>query len=322
MIRSFIFKNGRLVERDLEPDLLRLVLYDDDVQLWVDLESPTDKESKDILETVFNFHPLAIEDCITVSERPKVDEYETCIFLVLHAVDYSSHEFKTTEINLFTGRNFLVTFHRDPLRGINATMDAVLKNSSTVARAPDRLAYSIIDRMLENYEPALDDLSKDFAEIEKEIFSTQTTDFLTRVLPVKTEVQRLRSIIGPQREVLSRIAHGEFAIVRKHLLPYFRDLLNRLERIHDLADGYRDTLNNLLQVHLSIQQMHVNQVIKVLTVLATLSLPIVAVASYYGMNLKLPEHELSGWRAHAWALGVTALITSFLYFWLRRKKWM
>lgn len=321
MIRSFVFKNGRMVSRDLEPDLLRLVLYDDDVQLWVDLEAPTDKEAKDILETAFTFHPLAIEDCVTVSERPKVDEYETCIFLVLHAVDYSSHEFQTTEIDLFIGKNFLVTYHRNPLRGVNMTMDLVLKNSATIARAPDRLAYNILDRLLENYDPALDDLSKDFAEIEKDILESKSGDFLTGVLGLKSEVQRLRAIIGPQREVLSRIAHGEFAVVRKHLLPYFRDLLNRLERIHDLSDGYRDTLNNLLQVHLSIQQMHVNQVIKVLTVLATLALPIVAVASYYGMNVKLPEHELSGWRAHAWVLGLTGIITGSLYLWLRRKKW-
>lgn len=322
MIRSFIFKNGKMVSRDVEPDLLRLLLYDDDVQMWVDLESPTAEESKSILETIFDFHPLAIEDCLTVSERPKVDEYDNAIFVVIHAVDYSSHEFQTTEFDLFIGKNFLVTYHRDPLRSVSATIDRVMKNSVAVARAPDRLAYTLLDFLLENYNPALEDLTKDFADIERDMLSTSSNEFLGHIVRLKTEVQRLRQIIGPQREVISRIAHGEFRVVRAHLLPYYRDLLNRLARISDLADGYRDTLNSLLQIHLNIQQMKVNEVIKVLTVAATLALPIVAISSYYGMNLRFPEHALAGWRAHAWALGMTGLLTGGLYLYLRKKKWL
>ncbi len=321
MIRSFIFKNGRLVSQDLDPDMLRLLLYDEDVQMWVDLESPTPDESKAVLETVFNFHPLAIEDCLTVSERPKVDEYENCIFMVIHAVDYSKHEFQTTEFDMFLGKNFLVTYHQTPLRSVTATIDRIQKNAAAVARAPDRLAYTLLDFLLENYEPALNDLSADFAQLERDMLTAPSGEFLNRIMSLKAEVQRLHQIVGPQREVLGRVAHGEFRIVRAHLLPYFRDLLDRLSRTDDLADSYRDTLTNLLQVQLSIQQMRVNEVIKVLTILATLALPIVAIASYYGMNFKLDEHALEGWQAHAWVLGLSGLLTGSLYLYLRLKKW-
>lgn len=324
MIRSFVFKNGKLVSRDVGPDLLRLFLYDEDVQMWVDLTEPTPEESKQILETVFSFHPLALEDCLTVSERPKVDEYENCIFLVLHAVDYSAHEFQTNELNLFIGRNFLVTYHAAPVRSVEALVDRIQRSAPTIARAPDRLAYTVIDLLLENYTPALEDLSKDFAELERDaLTNVPTDDFLKRVVGLKAEVARLRQIVGPQRETLARIAHGEFRIVRAHLLPYFRDLTNNLATIADRADAYRDTLNSVVTMHLSIQQGRVNHVIKVLTVLATLTLPVVAVASYYGMNFNLPEFkQFQGLHSHMYVWAVTLSITLCLAIYLRFKKWL
>jgi magnesium transporter len=322
MIRSHIFRDGRLYAKDSAPDFLRIALGDEDVHMWVDLEAPTDAESKQILEAIFNFHPLAIEDCITVSERPKVDEYENHLFLVIHAVDYSSHEFRTTEIDFFIGRNFLVTFHREPVRAAGTMAELIHKNPLAYARAPDRLAYHLIDLIVDNYGPALDDLSKDFEVMEGELLERPPSDFLQRIVPLRGEVQRLRAFVGPQREVLSRIALGEFPIVRKTLLPYFRDLLNRLARINDMADGYRESLNSLLQLHLSLQQMQVNNVIKVLTVMATLALPLVAVASYYGMNFEMPEFRMDGRLGHVWVWGLTLLITAGLYIFLRVRKWL
>lgn len=322
MIRSHIFRDGRLYAKDSAPDFLRIALGDEDVHIWVDLEAPTDAEAKQILEAIFNFHPLAIEDCITVSERPKVDEYENHLFLVIHAVDYSSHEFRTTEIDFFIGRNFLVTYHREPVRAAGTMEDLIHKNPLAYARAPDRLAYHLIDLIVDNYGPALDDLTKDFEVFESELLERPSRDFLQRIVPLRGQVQRLRAFVGPQREVLSRIALGEFPIVRKTLLPYFRDLLNRLARINDLADGYRESLNSLLQLHLGIQQMQVNSVIKVLTVMATLALPLVAIASYYGMNFPLPEFAMAGNRGHIWVGGLTLAITGGLYIFLRLRKWL
>lgn len=322
MIRSHIFRDGRLYAKDSAPDFLRIALGDEDVHIWVDLEAPTDAEAKQILEAIFNFHPLAVEDCITVSERPKVDEYENHLFLVIHAVDYSSHEFRTTEVDFFIGRNFLVTFHREPVRAAGTMVDLIHKNPLAYARAPDRLAYHLIDLIVDNYGPALDDLTKDFETFESELLERPSRDFLQRIVPLRGQVQHLRAFVGPQREVLSRIALGEFPIVRKTLLPYFRDLLNRLARINDLADGYRESLNGLLQLHLGIQQMQVNSVIKVLTVMATLALPLVAIASYYGMNFPLPEFAMTGYRGHLWVGGLTLVVTGSLYIFLRVRKWL
>jgi len=325
MIRSFVFNQGKLVGQDLDLDSLRLVLFDKGLHVWVDIEQATDEEAKAILEGVFGFHPLAIEDCLTVSERPKVDEYENHLFMVIHAVDYTraANEFQTTELNIFMGKDFLVTFHRDPLRSVTATVDRVLKAAPAVARAPDRLAHTILDFLFENYRPVIEELSGEIAEMEDRVLTEQSRDILTEVLRVRGEVQRLRQILAPQREVITRFARGEFRFVRAHLLPYYRDLLDQLARISDLAESYRDSLTNVLQAHLNLQQTQVNRVIKVLTVLATLALPIFVITSFYGMNFSHFPKEMSHPAvAYLWVFGVTGVCTGLLYWWLRRKKWL
>ena len=325
MIRSFIFNQGKLVSQDVGLDVLRLLLYDEGVQIWADAEKPTEAEYKELLEGVFNFHPLAIEDCIAVTERPKIDEYDQYLFMVVHAADYrqESHRFQTTELNMFIGRNFLVTVHEDPLKSVASTIDRVVKNAPVIARAPDRLTYHLLDALLENYEPALLDLSNELGELEKRALTHTSVSILTDVLQLKSEVQRLRQVVTPQREVLSRMAHGEFKIVRAAMLPYYRDLMDHLSRISDRIDTYRDTLTNTLQINLNIQQMQVNRVIKVLTVMATLAAPLLIVTSFYGMNIQhMPNTEWPSWPlAYGMILGGTTVMTVLLYWFLRRRGW-
>lgn len=323
MIRSFVFSQGKLISQDPALDFLKVVLFDDDAQIWVDLDQPTEEETKNVLEGLFSFHQLSIEDCVAVSERPKVEEYDGYLFMVIHAVDFSSKlgQFQTSELNMFIGKNFLVTYHDKPLRSINATMDRVMKNSAAVARAPDRLTYTILDFLIDNYDPALEELAAAFDELEKNVLSAPSVDVLALVMKLKAEVQKVRQIMMPQREILARLARGEFKLVRAHMLPYYRDLLDRLVRISDLTDNYRDQLNDVLQVHLNLQQMQVNRVIKVLTILATLALPFVAVTSFYGMNFRhMPE--LAYEHAYLWVFGMTAALTAMIYLFLQKKKWL
>lgn len=322
MIRSFVFNQsqGKLISQDIALDLLRVVLQDEGVQFWVDVGECTDDEAKAVLDGVFHFHPLAIEDCLTPSDRAKVEEYEGYVFLVLHAVNYGAGEFRTCEVDLFIGRNFLVTYHREPLRCIGATIDRVIKNAPAVARAPDRLTYTILDFLLEGYAPALEDLSVEISDLEKNVLEDPSRNVLNSVLQLKGEVQHLRQIVWPQRETIARMAHGEFKIVRAHMLPYYRDLLDQLVRISTMTENSRDSLTNVLQIHLNIQQMQVNHVIKVLTVLATLCMPVLVVTSYYGMNIThWPGPDVR--HAWLWVWAVTVASTGFLAAWLKRKGW-
>ncbi len=323
-IRSFVFnqKEGRLISQDLSLDLLKIVLQDEGVQFWVDCGECSDEEGKALLDEVFHFHPLAIEDCLTPSDRSKVEEYEGYVFVVIHAVNYTDGQFRAFELNMFIGRNFLVTFHRDPLRCVASTIDRVLKNAPTVARAPDRLSYTLLDFLLEGYAPAIEELSVEIADLEKKVLGDPSRGILKEVLDLKAETSRLRQIVWPQREVMGRLAHGEFKIIRAHMLPYYRDLLDQLVRISTMAENARDSLTNVLQVNLNLQQMQVNHVIKVLTVMATLFMPILVVTSFYGMNFKhWPGMEHPYAEAYLWVFGITGVSTLLLFWFLKRKKW-
>jgi len=323
MIRSFVFNQtqGKLISQDIALDLLKVVLKDEGVQFWVDVGECSDEDAKAVLDGVFHFHPLAIEDCLMPSDRSKVEEYDGYVFVVIHAVSYNSGEFKSSELDLFIGKNFLVTYHRDPLRCINSTVDRVTKNAPTVARAPDRLTYTILDLLLEGYAPALEDLTVEIAELEKNVISDPSQSILENVLQLKVEVQRLRQIVWPQRETMARMSHGEFKILRAHMLPYYRDLLDQLVRISTMAENARDSLTNVLQVHLNLQQMQVNHVIKVLSIMATLFMPVLVVTSYYGMNIRHwpgPDQPY----AWGWVWGITAFFTVSLYGLLKKKGWL
>src|SRR5437870_2012171 len=278
MIRSFAFTTqGRLHTKDIPTFLMPTLLADTALFLWVDLENPTPEESKFVLEELFHFHPLSIEDCVMESPSPKVEEYTPkeedrfvpYLFLVIHAVDYSRKDgvFATSELNFFLGKNFLVTYHTVPLKSIQATEDRCLKSTVHVARAPDRVAHTLLDGIVENYKPALDELSLEIAQLEQEAVQTPTKGTLNRLLQTKSEVLHLRHIVSPQREVLARFAHGEFKLIRPHLVPYYRDVYDGLFHISELAQRYTDSLTGILQVYLNMSANQTGEIIKLLTLI-------------------------------------------------------
>src|SRR5213596_925237 len=189
MIRSFAFTTqGRLHSKDIEVFLMPTLLGDTNLFLWVDLEKPSADETKRILENIFHFHPLSIDDCVSVSPSPKVEEYTPkeedkfapYLFIVIHAVDYSRKDgvFATRELNFFLGKNYLVTYHDGPMRSVAQTEENAVKGTMHIARAPDRVAYTLLDSIVENYKPALDDLSLEIGELEQQALRHPTRETL------------------------------------------------------------------------------------------------------------------------------------------------
>jgi magnesium transporter len=322
MIQSFIFSEGRLVGRDLELEALRLVRADKGLLLWVDLANPTEAEIKSVLEGVFQFHPLAIEDCVTPSSLPKVEDYEDYLFLLIHAVDFTrSEKFSTTELDLFLGRDFLVTFHRQPLASVQTVVDRMVKNPGVIARAPDRLAHSILDLLVDNYTPTINELRGELEHIEEAVLSHTSDNFITEILQVRGEVYHLREIIGPQRDVISRLAHGESKIVRPLMLPYFRNLRDKLLRIDETAANYAEQLLISFDLFLSRSAFEANEGIKVLTALTALTVPATIVGTWYGMNFEhMPELKSPYGYPGAWL--VTVVSTVLVWIWCKKKKWI
>ncbi len=332
MLRSFAFTTqGRLHAKDLDVSSMPALLADTNLFLWLDLEAPSEEETRKVLADIFHFHPLSIEDCVAVSSSPKVEEYTpgegdqfaAYLFMVIHAVDYSRKDgvFATSELNFFLGKNFLVTYHTVPLKSAQATEERCVKGTGHIARAPDRVAHTLLDQIVENYKPALDELSLEIGALESEVIQNSSPDTLNRLMQAKNEVLHLRQIISPQREVLARFARGEFKLIRAHLLPYYRDVHDRLFQISEIAQRYTDSLSGTLQIYLNMSANRTSEIIKLLTLITLITTPLMLVGTWYGMNFKnIPEVNWA--YGYQYAIGLTVVSTALVLWWFKKKGWL
>ncbi len=332
MVRSFAFTTkGRLHTKDIEAFLMPTLLADTNLFLWVDLENPTAEETKFFLEDVFRFHPLSIEDCVVENSSPKVEEYKPkegdffthYLFIVMHEVDYSRRDgvFATNEVDFFLGKNFLVTFHDNPLKSVSTAADRCLRGTVNAARAPDRVAHMLLDLLVDGYKPALDELSVEIAGLEQEVLSHTAPETLNKLIQIKKEVFHLRQIIMPQREVLSRFAGGEFKLIRPKLVPYYRDVYDGLFRIASLAQRYTDSVTGILQIYLNMSSNQTGEVVKLLTMITVITAPMMMVGTWYGMNFTTMP-ELTHRQGYVVAVGLTLSLTVLTYLYFKKKRWL
>jgi magnesium transporter len=332
MIRSFAFTTqGKLHTENIDLFLMPTLLADTNLFLWVDFENATTEEVQTVLAGVFHFHPLSIEDCVAVNSSPKVEEYTPkegdlfapYLFMVIHAVDYGRQDekFATNELDFFLGKNFLVTYHQQPLRAVSSIEERCMKGAMQIARAPDRVAHSLLDALVDNYKPALDELALEIANAEENVLQHPDKETFNRILQLKKKVLYLRQIIGPQSEALARFAAGEFKLIRPHLVPYFRDVYDSLRRIGELAQSYTDSLTGVLQVYLNMSSNQTGEVVKLLTIITVITTPLIMIGTWYGMNFHdMPELDWKhGYLVAAFLMVVSTLIT-YLYF--KKKKWL
>ena len=331
MIRSFAFTTqGKLHTRDIDLFLMPTLLADTNLFLWVDFENPTPDEVQKILAGVFHFHPLSIEDCTAGNSSPKVEEYTPkdgdlftpYMFMVIHSVDYkrADGKFATAELDFFLGKNFLVTYHQKPLRPVSVIEERCLQGAMQIARAPDRVAHSLLDMLVDGYKPALDELALEISAVEEKVLQHPDRQTFNHILQLKKKVLNLRQIISPQCEVLARFGAGEFKLIRPQLVPYFRDIYDSLRRINEQAQSYTDSLTGILQIYLNMSSNQTGEVVKLLTLITVITTPLMMIGTWYGMNFKdMPELEYK----HAYPIAGVVMIGTTLatYWYFKKKKW-
>ncbi len=323
MITTLVYRDSRFVAHNPPADTLATLRAEPNTMLWVDLAAPTDEEIKLILETLFAFHPLAIEDCVADSPFPKLEEFDDYLYLVMHAVDYSrADKFTTTELDLFLGKNFLVTFHRLPLKPVQAALDRYIKVPATLVRGPDRFAHVILDLMVEAYKPALDELRQELEQIEAGVLHQMEADELfPRVVALRKELSALRQIVRPQREIATVLTQGKTRFIRALIVPYLRDLSEDLSRIETQAGAWAEQLILTFRVYLNKSGHEANQGIRVLTGITALTLPVILIGGWFGMNFD-HMHELSSAHGYGIAFALTVTGTAGMLVLMRKKKWL
>ncbi|MEK7748188.1 MAG: magnesium/cobalt transporter CorA [Nitrospirota bacterium] len=289
--------------------------------IWIDFESASQDEST-LLSTYFDFHPLAIEDCIAETPLPKVDDFGDYIFLVLHGSRLKTEDqFATNEVNFFLGHNYVVTYHYTFSRSIKDARERCLKNIPSVLRGADFLLHEILDRLVDNYFPVLARFHDEMEQIDQEVFSSPKKNTLNKIVALKKEVTVLYRTILPQQEILNRLSRDPFLVISSKATVYYRDVYDHLARIAELADSYQDQLSGTLEAYLAVVSNRLNEVMKVLTMFTATLMPLTLITGIYGMNFdNMPELRMRF--GYFGVLGLMAVTTAAVVFFFRKKKWL
>lgn len=291
--------------------------------VWVDLSDPTPDEIR-VLTDVFHFHELAVEDAIAEIHHPKVESYGDYLYLILHGIDFkaSEHTFQTQDIDFFLGSTFLVTVHPGISRSIGKIGTLCVRSERVLGEGPTALLHRIVDTMVDNYRPEVDKLQERLDELEREVFEHTSPKLARRILDFKRDVASLRRVVQPQRDVVGRLARREFPLVDEAMSYRFRDVYDHLVRLTDESLFFGDRITSLLDAHLSTVSNQLNGVMKILTVIATIFMPLTFITGLYGMNVDLPHFGL-GQQLFFWALlaVMTAVSVGMLLF-FRMRRWI
>ena len=289
--------------------------------LWLDLEGATEEELA-FIQGRFELHPLTIEDCRTRETRPKLEEYDRYLFIVMRGLSYGEGqgEVATVELEMFLGGNFLITCHAEALGAIRAGQEHLRQKAIPLERGPDMIAHAIIDSLLDNYLPYLDQLDDRLEAVEERLFAHPSDALLSETFAIRKEVVDLTRLMRPQRELLGFLSSREHPHISETAREYFRDVHDHALHISDALESYRELLTSARETYLSLISNRLNSIMKVLSIVATVILPLSLLASMWGMNFSLlpGAHSPSGF----WVFSGGCIVLAALMMWaFKRKGW-
>jgi len=292
------------------------------VTLWVDLAAPTDDEVR-LLSDLFGFHPLAVEDARSALQFPKIEPYPGYIYLVLHGIDLSKGrgQLATRDVDFFLGRNYLVTVHDGESRSIGRLRELCDQHERILSEGPVALLHRIVDTMVDNYRPALEELENRLDKLENLAFTGQE-HIVRQIIRLKRELGTLRRVILPQRDVMGRLARREFPAISDEMAFRFRDVYDHMARYADEAMLFQERVTGIHEINLASVSNRLNKVMKVLTVMSTIFLPLTVLTGMWGMNIDLPHFpggpHMQFWYLSSTMVGVIVVMLALF----RRNKWI
>ena len=322
MITVYVYQNGETKKTDqVDP---RWLDQGSGVTLWVDLVQPTPEEGQRLLADTFHLHPLSVEDALSEIHHPKVEPYDRYLYVILHGIDFqrSEHEFSTRDVDFFLGDNYLVTVHDGHSRSIEQVKGLCQQHAHILEEGPVALMHRIMDSMIDNYAPEMTELEEQMDKLEEEAILGAGDNLVRPILALKRDLSALRRVVIPQRDVVGRLARREFPQISNEMAYRFRDVYDHLVRYADEATMFQDRVTGILEGYLSAISNRLNQVMKVLTVMSTIFLPLTVLTSMWGMNVPLPMMPGSERAQFWWISGIMAFISAAMLVLFRRKRWI
>ena len=313
------------LEQDVSPSRIREILQAGEGELWVDIDS-TNMHQHALLEKVFGFHPLSIEDTLSPGTRVKLEEYDRYVFVVMAMLRFDEgtpepYDLATSNMYFFLGKNYLVTVHAVPSKSCGTVRDRLMRNPELLARGIEMTMHNIIDQSVDAYFPLVEELNTLVDGLEERLFEQFDEKLIHEIFKAKRAGFSLRRHVGPQREVLNILTNRPCGYIRPETQLYYRDVYDHTIRIVESVDTTRDLLAGVLETYLSQTSNRMNKVMKQLSIVATIALPLIVVAGIYGMNfqhLPLTDHTWGFWIALATMGGVSTIVLG----WLHRNRWL
>ncbi|HET9387309.1 MAG TPA: magnesium/cobalt transporter CorA [Gemmatimonadales bacterium] len=313
------------LEQDVAPSRIREILQAGEGELWVDIDS-TNMHQHALLEKVFAFHPLSVEDTLSPGTRVKFEEYDRYVFVVMAVIRFDEgtpepFDLATSNLYFFLGKNFLVTVHALPSKGCGAVRERLMRNPDMLVRGAEMTMHNIIDQSVDAFFPLVEELNGLVDGLEERLFEQFDEKLIHEIFKAKRAAFSLRRQVGPLREVLNIMTNRPCGYIRPETQLYYRDVYDHTIRITESVDTTRDLLAGVLETYLSQTSNRMNKVMKQLSIVATIALPLIVVGGIYGMNfqhLPLTDHPWGFWIAIASMAGVSTIVLG----WLHRNRWL
>ena len=292
--------------------------------MWLNIDGVHQPEIIEQVGKSFGLHPLVAEDIASTGQRPKMEDFDDYIFVVLRMLrfDGNENEAKTEQMSIIFGRDFVVSFQEREGDVFDHIRERLRNNKGRLRKmGADYLAYSLIDSIVDNYFMVLEKLGETIEDIEDRLVTNPTSETLQTIHDLKREMIFLRKSVWPLREVINRLERSESALINKSTFVYLRDVYDHTIQVMDAVETFRDMLSGMLDIYLSSVSNRMNEVMKVLTVIATIFIPLTFVAGIYGMNFRyMPELEQTWSYPAVLILMLVVALLMVIYF--RRKKWI
>jgi len=289
---------------------------------WIGLHEPTEEEFESI-RSEFHLHPLAVEDAIHAHERPKLEVYGDAVFIVLKTARYVDPKevIKLGEILVFLGHDYIITVRHGEASDLGGVRRQLEDNPELLQHGPGAVLHSVVDRVVDDYAPAIAGLGEDIDQVEDQVFSGTRGNAAERIYKLKREVLQFGHAVGPLVDPVDRLARGKYGVIHPEVRTYFRDVNDHLLRAHDQLESYRDLLTSILQANLTQVGVRQNEDMRKISAYVAMAAVPTLIAGIYGMNFQhMPE---LGWEAgYPMALVLMAIIVSFLFWRFKRAGWL
>ncbi len=328
MIRTLYHSQTGQVRTNLSPDQFATALQEPQGLLWVDFVDEPPGACESILQKTFSFHPLAIDDALAETHTPKLDDWEEYLYLVLRAVvleKQNGDQVIAPELDVFLGENYIVTHHDEVIVAVDRVWLVCQQDRHYLKRGSGYLLYKLIDELIADYVPVVEKLDDTINLIEDQLFDNPTPAALEHIFALKRSLLHLRRIILPQREVLNKLTRDKYRVIKDKDRVFFSDVYDHLVRLYDLIESMRELSGSALNTYLSVVNNRMNEVMKTLTVITTLFMPLSFIVGFFGMNFFQAMIPLNIWTSQpvfVLTMMIIILLPIGMYWWIRQRGWM